>query len=236
MSAGPDSHDTSVERLTPVVRRLLLWRHGETEYNAASRMQGQLDTDLSARGRRQIGAAAAALALRDPLILRSSDLRRAAETADALAGLVDLPVQRDPRLRETDLGQWQGLTHAEVDERDPGARRVWRDDATWSPPGGESRVQVAARITPVVDDLLAELPEWGSGERPESPVVLVAHGGCIAALTASLLGLPVANWPALGGLANAGWVQLSGHQLGPADMPPRWRLDVWNSGVDEEAP
>lgn len=50
MITGPDSRDTSVERLTPVVRRLLLWRHGETYYNAASRMQGQLDTDLSERG------------------------------------------------------------------------------------------------------------------------------------------------------------------------------------------
>ncbi len=233
MITGPDSHDTSVERLTPVVRRLLLWRHGETFYNAASRMQGQLDTDLSPHGQRQAAAAAAALAQRDPLLIRSSDLRRAAETADELGRLAGLTVSRDTRLRETHLGQWQGLTHIEVDERAPGARRIWRDDATWAPPEGESRVEVAARITPVVDDLLVELPEWGTGDRPEAPVVLVAHGGCIAALTASLLGLPVAHWPALGGLANAGWVQLSGHQLGSVDDPPRWRLDVWNSGVEE---
>ncbi|MFT3900488.1 MAG: histidine phosphatase family protein [Gordonia sp. (in: high G+C Gram-positive bacteria)] len=234
MRAGPDTHDTSVERLTPVVRRLLLWRHGETDYNAASRMQGQLDTDLSERGRRQAAAAAAALAERDPLLIRSSDLRRAAETADRLAELTDLDVARDPRLRETNLGQWQGLTHTEVDAIAPGARRVWRDDATWAPPEGESRVDVAARITPVVHDLLAELPEWGTGERPEAPVVLVAHGGCIAALTASLLGLPVPNWPALGGLANCGWVQLSGHQIElDGEDVLRWRLDVWNSGVEE---
>ncbi len=231
MIVGPDSHDTSVERLTPVVRRLLLWRHGETYFNAASRMQGQLDTDLSERGRRQAVAAAAVLAQRDPLVVRSSDLRRAAETADELALRTGLTVARDPRLRETNLGRWQGLTHSEVDDRAPGARRIWRDDATWSPPGGESRVAVAARITPVVDDLLVQLPEWGSGDRPESPVVLVAHGGCIAALTASLLALPVANWPSLGGLANAAWVQLSGHELGAGR--PTWRLDVWNSGVDE---
>lgn len=232
MIAGPDSHDTSVERLTPVVRRLLLWRHGETFYNAASRMQGQLDTDLSDRGRRQASAAAAVLAQRDPLVIRSSDLRRAAETADRLGELTGLTVERDARLRETHLGQWQGLTHTDVDDIAPGARRAWRDDANWSPPEGESRVQVAARITPVVEELLVGLPEWGSGGRSESPVVLVAHGGCIAALTASLLRLPVANWPALGGLTNAGWVQLSGHQ-GPGDERPTWRLDVWNSGVDE---
>ncbi|GAB10742.1 putative phosphoglycerate mutase family protein [Gordonia araii NBRC 100433] len=229
--AGPDTHDTSVERLTPVVRRLVLWRHGETHYNAASRMQGQLDTDLSERGHRQAIAAASALAQRDPLLIRSSDLRRAAETADQLGKLTGLGVDRDPRLRETHLGRWQGLTHAEVDAVAPGARRIWRDDATWSPPEGESRVDVAERIRPVVDDLLVALPEWGSGQRPESPVVLVAHGGSIAALTASLLQLPVANWPVLGGLANAGWVQLSGHEL--AESVIKWRLDVWNSGVDE---
>nr|HQV20431.1 histidine phosphatase family protein [Gordonia sp. (in: high G+C Gram-positive bacteria)] len=57
MSGGPDSHDTSVERLTPVARRLLLLRHGQTEYNAGSRMQGQLDTDLSELGVRQAAAA-----------------------------------------------------------------------------------------------------------------------------------------------------------------------------------
>ncbi|GED98428.1 histidine phosphatase family protein [Gordonia crocea] len=233
MIAGPDSHDTSVERLTPVVRRLLLWRHGETVYNATSRMQGQLDTDLSERGKRQVAAAAAALAQRDPLLIRSSDLRRAAETADRLGSLTGITVERDPRLRETYLGRWQGLTHAEVDALAPDARRIWRDDATWAPPEGESRVEVAARITPVVGELLETLPDWGSGPRAEAPVVLVAHGGCIAALTASLLGLPVADWPALGGLGNACWVQLSGHQLGPAGTAPKWRLDVWNSGVDE---
>ncbi|MFT4200108.1 histidine phosphatase family protein [Gordonia sp. (in: high G+C Gram-positive bacteria)] len=234
MRSGADTHDTSVERLTPVVRRLLLWRHGETHYNADSRMQGQLDTDLSERGQRQAAAAAAALAERDPLLIRSSDLRRAAETADRLAELTGLSVTRDPRLRETNLGDWQGLTHAEVDAIAPGARRVWRDDARWAPPHGESRVDVAERITPVVDDLLVDLPEWGTGPRPEAPVVLVAHGGCIAALTASLLALPVDNWPALGGLANCGWVQLSGHQIELDGAPLlRWRLDVWNSGVDE---
>ena len=75
MSGAPDDHDTSVERLTPVVRRLILLRHGQTEYNATSRMQGQLDTDLSDLGVRQAKSAAAALAERNPMLIRSSDLR-----------------------------------------------------------------------------------------------------------------------------------------------------------------
>ena len=211
------------------VRRLVLLRHGQTEYNAGSRMQGQLDTDLSTLGREQAAAAAEVLAKREPLAIVSSDLRRALDTATALAELSGVDVSVDTRLRETHLGDWQGLTHLEVDDVAPGARLAWRDDARWAPHGGESRVDVAERSMPVVDELLAGLGDWGSGERP---VVLVAHGGLIAALTAALLDLPVDNWPVLGGMGNASWVQLSGHSdddAAPRDV--RWRLDVWNASA-----
>ncbi|GAA1481016.1 glucosyl-3-phosphoglycerate phosphatase [Gordonia sinesedis] len=234
MRGDPDTHDTSVERLTPVVRRLILLRHGQTEYNATGRMQGQLDTDLSDLGVRQAKSAADALSAKQPLLIRSSDLRRARDTAEALAQVTGLPVDTDTRLRETHLGDWQGRSHGEVDAAMPGARVTWRDDATWTPPGGESRVDVAARATPLVAELVAGLSEWGTGESPERPVVLVAHGGVIAALTASLLGLPVESWPVFGGLANTSWVQLSGHGV-PGD-PPRWRLDVWNASAESSDP
>ena len=121
-----------------------------------------------------------------------------------------MPVLVDTRLRETHLGDWQGMTHLEVDAAAPGARLAWRDNARWAPHGGESRVDVAARSMPLVAELIAEQTEWGVDE-PERPVVLVAHGGLIAALTAALLGLPVDNWPILGGMGNCSWVQLSGH-------------------------
>jgi probable phosphoglycerate mutase len=63
-------------------------------------------------------------------------------------------------------------------------------------------------------------------------VVRVAHGGLIAALSAALLGLPVANWPVLGGMGNASWVQLSGHSDDREDFEGiRWRLDVWNASA-----
>jgi probable phosphoglycerate mutase len=224
---GPDTHDSSVERMTPVVRRLVLLRHGQTAYNAASRMQGQLDTDLSEVGVAQAKRAALALAPRSPRLIMSSDLRRAADTAQALAAETGLSVDFDVRLRETHLGDWQGMTHHEVDAISPGARAAWRDDATWGPPGGESRVQVAERSVAVVDELVAGLDDWGRGDDAESPVVLVAHGGVIAAMTAGLLALPVANWPVFGGLANTSWVQLSGH-----GEQPTWRLDVWNASAE----
>ncbi|BBX38368.1 phosphoglycerate mutase [Mycolicibacterium mageritense DSM 44476 = CIP 104973] len=213
------------------IRRLVLLRHGQTEYNAGSRMQGQLDTDLSDLGRDQAAAAAEVLAKRQPLLIVSSDLKRALDTAVTLGDRAGLPVTVDQRLRETHLGDWQGLTHVEVDAAAPGARLAWRDDARWAPHGGESRVDVAARSLPLVGEIIAAQPEWGI-DGPERPVVLVAHGGLIAALTAALLGLPVDNWPVLGGMGNASWVQLSGHSADDADVDAiKWRLDVWNASA-----
>lgn len=214
-----------------IVRRLVMLRHGQTEFNAGSRMQGQLDTDLTDLGRAQAVAAAEVLSKRQPLLIVSSDLSRARDTALTLGERSGLPVRVDTRLRETHLGDWQGLTHGEVDALAPGARLAWRDDARWAPHGGESRIDVADRSLPLVAEILAGEPEWGA-EEPDRPVVLVAHGGLIAALTAVLLDLPIDSWPVLGGMGNASWAQLSGH--GPAGAPIsdlRWRLDVWNASA-----
>ena len=217
------------------VRRLVMLRHGQTEWNANSRMQGQLDTDLTDLGRDQAAHAAEVLAKRQPLLIVSSDLRRAFDTAAALGERTGLQVGVDTRLRETHLGDWQGLNHLEVDEVAPGARLAWRDDARWAPHGGESRVDVAARSLPLVTELVAGQAEWGAeadGADADRPVVLVAHGGLIAALTAAVLDIPVDNWPILGGMGNASWVQLSGHSA--LDAPPediKWRLDVWNASA-----
>lgn len=203
---------------SPAVRRLVLLRHGQTEYNAASRMQGHLDTELTDIGRAQADVAARELATREPYRIVSSDLRRAHDTASALSTATGVPVELDERLRETHLGDWQGLTHLDVDDVSPGIRETWRADAEFRPPGGESRVDVAKRSMPLIDELLDD-PAWTT-----SPVVVVAHGGTIAALTAALLDLPVDRWPVLGGLGNASWVQVAAHGSAPS-----WRLDVWNA-------
>jgi glucosyl-3-phosphoglycerate phosphatase len=215
------------------IRRLLMLRHGQTDFNAVSRMQGQLDSALTELGRAQAVAAAEVLGKLQPLLIVSSDLHRAYDTAVTLGERTGLVVRADPRLRETALGDWQGLTHVEIDAQAPGARLAWRDDARWAPHGGESRIDVAARSVPVVAELVRAEPEWGDPDGPDRPVVLVAHGGLIAALCAALLKLPVDNWPILGGMGNASWVQLSGH-AGDSDVEfdsIRWRLDVWNASA-----
>ena len=215
------------------IRRLVMLRHGQTDFNADSRMQGQLDSALTELGRAQAVAAAEVLGKLQPLLVVSSDLHRAYDTAVTLGERTGLVVRVDPRLRETHLGDWQGLTHVQVDAQAPGARLAWRDDARWAPHGGESRVDVAARSVPVVTELVSGEPEWGDPDGPDRPVVLVAHGGLIAALSAALLKLPVDNWPIVGGMGNASWVQLSGH-AGNADVDYdniRWRLDVWNASA-----
>lgn len=180
-----------------MTRRLILIRHGQTHYNATRRMQGQLDTQLSDLGREQ--AARAGEALLDAGITRiiSSDLSRAHDTAMIIADCLGLDVVTDPRLRETHLGEWQSRTSAEVDEELPGARAAWRHDATWAPPGGESRVQVAGRARPVIDELMESYEDWDGNS-----VLVVAHGGTISALTSSLLGLDVSMYPMLSGLKN----------------------------------
>lgn len=231
-----------------MTRRLILLRHGQTEYNATRRMQGQLDTDLSDVGRAQ--ATAAAHLLREENVTRiiSSDLTRARDTAAAVGEVLGIDVDVDRRLRETDLGQWQASTHEEVDRTHPGARARWRHDATWAPPGGESRVAVARRARPVIDELMASFPEWEG-----TTVLLVAHGGTISALTSSLLQLDVSQYPMFSGLGNARSSQLTARprfvlgsldadgELEPAPAAARftpdtvedaqWYLDAWNAGA-----
>ena len=95
-------------------RRIVLWRHGQTEWNMAGRLQGQTDVPLDEVGREQARIAARLLQSLKPSVIVSSDLSRAVDTARALADLVGLDVLLDEGLRETFVGTWQGLTDAEI--------------------------------------------------------------------------------------------------------------------------
>ena len=203
------------------LRRLILLRHGQTDYNVDGRMQGHLDSNLTAEGHDQAAAAAPVLAELAPDRVISSDLRRAVDTAEVVAAACGVPVKFDARLRETHLGHWQGRTVAEIDRDYPGAIAEWRSDPAWAPPGGESRIAVVARSRPVVDELEAEFADARS-----ETVLLVAHGGMIAGLVTGLMELPHSTWPSFGGLGNCRWAVLARR-----DDHPRWRLAGYNIGV-----
>ena len=139
-------------------RRVVFWRHGRTEWNVSSRFQGATDVPLDEVGRAQARSAAPALARMAPDMIVSSDLSRAAETAQALADLLALPVLTDARLRETDGGAWQGLTRDEIISRDPDLIAAWVAGHDVRPPGGETRSEVVTRVVRSVMTHLADLP------------------------------------------------------------------------------
>jgi glucosyl-3-phosphoglycerate phosphatase len=197
------------------LNRLVLWRHGESDYNAAQRIQGQLDSQLTATGLGQACRAARSLAELKPDVLMTSDLSRAGDTAAVLAAETGMPLRADQRLRETYLGTWQGLTHDEVEALCPGGVQTWRHNPEWAPPGGETRVEVAARAAEVVAELDAADHE---------SAVLCTHGGLIAGLTPLLLGLPVSGWSVFAGINNCHWTVLLRRDSG-------WRLLAYNTAA-----
>src|SRR5699024_8673968 len=98
---------------------VLLWRHGQTDYNSGGRLQGQVDIALNETGQAQAAAAAEVLMRVQPVQIVSSDLSRAHDTARILGQLTGVEVRIDQRLRERSFGQWEGLTHAEIAESWP---------------------------------------------------------------------------------------------------------------------
>lgn len=204
------------------LRRVVLLRHGQTDYNVAGRMQGHIDSQLTEEGRAQAVRAAPVLATMPFDRIVSSDLARAVDTANTVADAIGLPVKLDPRLRETHLGEWQGRSVSEVDADFPGQIADWRGDPRWAPPGGESRVAVVERSLPVVAEIDADLAD----EPGEQSLLLVAHGGMIGGLVSGLLDLPREVWPIIGGMGNCKWAVVARR----ADHP-RWRLSGYNIGV-----
>lgn len=164
-----------------------LIRHGESVSNAAGRVQGQEDVELSATGIAQAQAVATwsrALIERPdaPQIeeLWSSPLRRARETAEAIAAATGLPLRIDDQLRELHAGVFQGHLWADLESRFPDAVARWRSgDAEYAIPGGESRAQLAARGRTALERLAA---------RPARGMLVVAHGGILTAALGSLVG------------------------------------------------
>ena len=199
------------------VSRVLLWRHGQTEWNVSGRFQGQLDPPLDEEGRNQAARAAphllAAGLAPDDTVVVSSDLTRAAETAATLAALVGVPLRLDERLREHGVGTWEGLTRDEVADRYPEQYADWLAGRPVQGRGGEDVAQVAARAMAA----LADLPQTRTA-------VVVTHGGTAGRLLEGLLGLGPEHRRAFGPLGNCAWSELVVHGN-------RWRLLRHNVGV-----
>ena len=203
------------------MRRLIVWRHGETEHNVGGIWQGQLDTDLSERGEQQAMEAGSALARIGPTRIVSSDLRRAAHTAAALGDVAGLRVEYDDRFREIDVGTWQGMTQGDVAAQYPDVvDALSRGEDIVRGDHGESVAHVEDRVLAAARDLLADLPEAGV-------LVVVTHGVAGRALVAGLIGLPQRQaWRSIGGLRNCHWAELAEHKTG-------WRMLTWNVGVTD---
>ena len=160
---------------------LTLIRHGETAWNADGRFQGQQNTPLNDTGRRQARIVAQALADRRFDIIYTSDLARAAETAEIVAAYHRLPLIRDVRLREAFFGEWEGLAMPEISARWPGVLAAWRADSLRTrPPGGETLEQVQQRMIDFLADALRQ--------HPDGEICIVGHGGSLRAIVAYALG------------------------------------------------
>ena len=169
--------------------RILCIRHAQSVWNAEGRWQGQADPPLSAHGREEARAVAAAL---DGLVehVVSSDLLRALETAEIVAGELGLgEVAIEPDLREIGIGEWSGLTRDEIEERWPGGISGWRS-GDFSPPGAEDREAFVARV-------LRGLEAVARNDR--RPALVVTHGGAIGRLEQHLGVNPGVPMPRLSG-------------------------------------
>lgn len=211
----------------PEPRRVIVLRHGRTDDNAANVWQGHRDTVLSAIGREQATATAPVLAASRPSVIVSSDLRRAADTARAVAELVGVPVRLDSRFREVHVGQWQGMSHAVVQARYGGVlEAIDRGDDVRKGVTGETRAELAVRVTEALDELVG-------GLGPGQTALVVAHGVSGRVAAAALVGLDqgVAD-EVLRGLDNCHWAELvEVRRTFSADVPPVWRIAAWNRGA-----
>lgn len=164
--------------------RLVLIRHGETDWNRQGRWQGHSDTPLNATGRAQAAAMAETQRGRPLAAIYSSDLRRATETAEALAAVSGAPILRDARLREIRLGTWEGMMFDDIRRRDGDELdRLRSHPARGRAPGGESPAEVLNRVRTVLADI--------ARDHPADRVAIVSHGLALAALKVHLLGLPL---------------------------------------------
>ena len=196
--------------------QIILWRHGQTEWNVANKFQGHTDIPLNAVGEFQAQHAAPMLAAINPTMIIASDLVRAQSTAHELVKITGLDVLTDARLRETNCGNWEGLTGDEIRKADLDNLRQWSMGGD-NPAGGigERRSEVGARGVAAINSALAG--------KDNQRLVVATHGGTARTIIGTYLDLPIPFWSRIGGLSNAQWSILE-------ESPKGWLLVEHNAG------
>jgi alpha-ribazole phosphatase len=167
--------------------RLLLARHGPTDWNATGHYQGHQDIALSAVGRHQAERLATCLAKEPIEAIYASDLQRTTATAVAAADRCHAPITPDGRLRELHFGDWEGLTYNEIRQRYYFWHAAWQaDPAQTAPPNGETLVQLAERVGTFLAELLVDFLR-------SRTILIVGHRGSLQVLLCLALGLPVSH-------------------------------------------
>ena len=142
-------------------RRVVLWRHGQTDLNVQQRIQGAQDFPLNDVGRAQAARVAHEVAAMSPDRIISSPLSRASDTAQQVVELVGIPMEWDGRLRERNYGEWEGLTRTQIQKRDPEQFRVWID-------GGYPEGTINRRVDSRLREMLECMKKFsGQGEKDE---------------------------------------------------------------------
>jgi len=182
--------------------RLVLVRHGRTAWNEQGLYQGHADIPLDPVGEQQAAELVPSLAPLGPDLIATSDLSRARQTGAPLAAAVGLTPVVDPRLREVDVGRWEGLTREQAATAYPEEFRRWMGGEDVARGGGETRRDAAARA---VDGILDHLRAAGPG----ALVVIVSHGMVLSATVEALAALGVINHSGpVPRFANAAWMDL----------------------------
>jgi probable phosphoglycerate mutase len=186
-------------------RRLVLLRHGRTEWNRIGRAQGHADVELDALGRAQAENAASHLASYEPSFLWSSDLARARETAEHVAAATGLEITSDERLREYDVGVRQGMTFEEFETEYPEIVARFRSGQPAAVPGAETNEQVADRMRAVLCDAADALDRGDTG-------ILVGHGASLRTGLLAFFDAPPHLREMLAGMSNCAWTVLEQHR------------------------
>jgi probable phosphoglycerate mutase len=164
--------------------RMVFIRHGQTEWNVEGRAQGHADSVLTGQGRAQAAAVGKRLKELEFTRLYSSDLGRTKQTAEIIAGFTGHDIIIDPRLREKNMGVFEGLTRPEIEENySEELARYFKMDPDYVVPNGESDRLFFTRNTACFEELAAN----HSGET----IVVVAHGGVLKNLFYFVIGLPL---------------------------------------------